>query len=557
LPVDAAREQTLTVAAIFEGNAVSKSVHFLYKSPVAPPKKDTVIPTPVASDTAKTDTVVPEKKAPTACLVEILEPSPGTDVGLDFVVKGKVDNASGKAQVFINGIPAQVSGNTFTAQVVSGFQRNQSGALQLSVLEPKAGAKLNSLPVMIKGRVAPALAKVLIDGAREAKVFSDGTFEAEYPMSDESGDYTLEVSAVIEAGEIVKKRFEVSVQSECEGIRSPIIKTSVNVNLGSSNVAGEKKVPIAFKYEKVKYPLVLQVSPAICAGDKVAFEVKTTAVELKANGRALPLTGPGGTLRSYRYEVSNTDVDCINNEVVFAVTDEGATPSFREQVVTWNCPVRNLNKPQIQLQDNGKSLSVRVQDQSFQCNRAEEEVRVTVDATNAGRIAEFSISSNGGSQLVPFINGAQIIYTVKAEDVGRNTVVETYEKSGYLDRQPIVRPVNPASFSGIKYVKAPPPAPPGESYDPEEVPLTFRIEGVDDFRLIKRVEFTASEGSRFNYEGSSIPSDLDFDDVVVTYTPDPKMAGKKSSLITYTIKITDILGNIKTQNGTLTIQYKN
>ncbi|MBL8027850.1 MAG: FecR domain-containing protein [Fibrobacteres bacterium] len=555
-------DQVLNVAAILGGVAVTKSVRFVCSLPKVDTvkKTDSVPPAPTAAVPPKdsipkvaADTV-PVKKAPQACPFEILEPSPGADVGLDFVIKGKIDNPSGKALVYVNGIPAQVSGNSFTAQVVTGFQRNQTATLQLSVLEPKTGSKISTLPVMIKGRVAPTLAKVLIDGAREAKVMADGTFEAEYPMSDETGDYNFEVSAVLEAGEVVRKRFEVSVQSECEGIKSPIMKTSVNVNLGTSNVAGEKKMAIAFKYEKPKYPLVLQVSPPICAGDKVAFEVKTTAVELKANGRAIPLPGPGGTLRSYRYEVSNTDQDCNNNEVVFAAADEGATPSMKEQSATWDCPVRNMDKPVLQLQDNGKSLSIRVQDQSFTCSRAEEEIKLTVDATIVGRIGEYYISSNGGSQLVPFVNGAQITYTVKAEDKGRNTVTSTYEKAGYLDRQPIVRPVNPSSFSFVKTVRANPPYPPEMAPDAEEVPVTFRIEGVEDYRLIKRVEFTGTDGSRFNYEGASIPSDLDFDDIVVTYKPSDIMTKKSAIVINYTIKITDILNNIKTQSGTLTIQ---
>ncbi len=556
LPPDATKEQTLSVAAISEsGIVVSKTVKFFVSTAVMAPPVDSVKTDSIAN---KADTAMAKEtaKAPAVCPVEILEPAAGSEVGIDFTLKGKIDNGGGKAQVFVNGIPAQVSGNSFAAQVVTGFQKNQGGALQLSVLEPRAGAKISALPVIIRGRVSPPMAKVLIDGSREAKVFSDGTYEAEYPMSDESGDYTVEVSAIIEAGEVVKKRFDVSVQSECEGGRSPIYKTTYNVNVGSSTVAGERKMAVSFKYEKVKYPLVLQVSPPMCGTDKVSFEVKTTAVELKANGRALPIAGAGGIVKSYRYEVSNTDQDCNNNEVTFSASDEGATPSFREQTVTWNCPIRNTHKPQLQLQDNGKGLVVRVQDLSFNCGRAEEEVKVMVDATGQGRVSDFEITANGGSSVVSFINGANIVYTVKAEDKGRNSVTATYTKNGYLDKQPNIRPVNPSTFNGTKIVRANPPFPPGMSPSAEEVPVTFRIDNIEDRKLIKRVEFSASDGSKFNYEGASIPSSLEFDDITVTYKPDAIKKRGQSLVISYTIRVTDILGNTKQQQGTLTIQGK-
>ncbi len=492
----------------------------------------------------------------TGCVVEISDPANGADVEPIFTLTGKVDNPDGNAQVLVNGVAATVTQNAFTAQVATGFQKNQAGQLTLSVTEPKSGSKLTKLPVMIRGKVFPSMAKVLIDGSKEARVFSDGTFESEYPMSDETGDYDVEISAVMESGQDVKKKFDVNVQSECNGIKLAPVKLTVNVNLGASVSSGEKKVPVSFHYDKQKYPLILTTSTPVCAGDKINIEVKTNAVELKANDKIIPLSGAGGTIRSYTYQVGNNDRDCFSDmEIVFAANDESAEPASKETRVTWTCPIVNLEKPTIQLADQGKCLSVKVFDKSFTCSKAEEEVAVTVDATGEGQVDEFDVSQNGGGQCVQFVNGANIIYTVKATDKGKNVTTMTYTKTGYMDRQPVIRPINPPSFnSTISQKLVPPPEPNGSDRD-VEVSISFRIDGIDvsnPAKLIKRVEFRPSIGNTQIYEGATMPSDLQFDDIVLTYNTS-MFHTKKTHVITYIIKVIDLLGNEKVQNGSLTV----
>jgi len=491
----------------------------------------------------------------TGCIAEILDPANGADVEPQFTVKGKVDNPDGKTLVFVNGAPATVTQNTFTAVVATGFQKNQGGQLSLSVSEPKPGARLIKLPVMIRGKVTPPMAKVLIDGSKEARVFSDGAFEAEYPMSDETGDYEAEVSAVLESGQDVKKKFDVNVQTECAGVRSAPVKATVNVNLGTAATSGEKKVPVAFHYEKQKYPLVFTVSSPVCAGDKIVFDIKTNAVELKAGDKIVPLPGAGGTLRATRYEVGNSDRACFSdNEITFAVNDESADPPVKEATVSWKCPIMNLELPVVQYTDMGKCLSVKVYDKSFMCDKAEEEVKVTVEATGEGQIEDFDVTQNGGSQCVPFVNGVNILYTIKAVDKGKNQVIMTYNKPGYIDRQPVIRPINPPTFTPTLRFKVQPPDVPYAGGQDQEIPISFRIEGLDvnnPAKLLKRVEFRPTVGNPWIYEGSNIPTDLQFDDIVINYRL-KKLPATES--IGYTIRVFDIMGNERQQTGTITIQ---
>jgi hypothetical protein len=491
------------------------------------------------------------------CAVEILEPVSGSDVELQFALKGKVDNPDGKTLVFVNGMPATVMQNIFTALVSTGFQKNQGGQITLTVTEPKPGVRLIKLPVMIRGKVFPPMAKVLLDGSKEARVASDGAFEAEYPMSDETGDYDLEVSAITESGQDVKKKFDVNVQTECNGVRSAPIKATVNVNLGASTVSGEKKVPISFHYEKQKYPLQLIVSSPMCVGEKIIVEVKTTAVELKCNDKVLPLTGAGGTLRSTRYEIGNSDRLCFNEtEVIFTANDESAEPTTKEERVTWSCPRLNLEKPLIQFTDQGKCLSIKVFDKSFLCEKSEEDVLVTVEATGEGQIEDFEVTSNGGGFCVPFINGVNIIYTIKATDKGKNQAIATYTKPGYMDRQVIIRMINPPSTTMTLKQKISPPPPPGGSDDEMEIPISFRIEGIDipnPYRLIKRVEFRPSVGTPTIYEGANIPTDLQFDDIILRYNLSKFRTRGSQFVISYTIIVTDILGNQKPLSGSITV----
>lgn len=497
----------------------------------------------------------------TGCPAEILEPASGADVEPTFTLKGKIDNPDGKAVVTVNGVPAAVTQNSFTAPVATGFQKNQGGQLTLSILEPKPGARLNKLPVIIRGKVFPPIAKVLIDGSKEARVFSDGAFEAEYPMSDETGDYDVEISAITEAGQDVKKKFDVTVQTECNGIKGAPLKTTVNVNLGAAVTSGEKKTNVAFHYEKQKYPMILTASSPICAGDKIFIDVKTNAVELKANEKILPLAGAGNTLRSFRYEIGNSDQNWVSdNDVTFTANDESADPATKDVNVSWNCPILNLEKPIIQLSDQGKCLGIKVFDKSFLCEKAEENIKITVEATGEGQVEDFEVTQNGGGQCVQFVNGANLIYTVKAVDMGKNMVTATFTKAGYMDRQPVIRPLDPPSFNYTVSKKKLPPNPPSWTSSDLEIPISFRIDGIDvsnPAKLIKRVEFRPSVGSPTIFEGATMPSDLQFDDIILRFDERPfhrDGIGAISQTITYTIKVIDLLGNeYPPRTGSVTI----
>ncbi|MFH0919223.1 MAG: FecR domain-containing protein, partial [Fibrobacterota bacterium] len=360
------------------------------------------------------------------CLAEVLDPSNGADVPPDFTVNGKVDNPDNNAIVYVNGVPATVTGNAFTALVSSGFRMDQGGQLLLSVTEPRAGAKYVKLPIMVRGKVTPATAKVLIDGTKEARVSSDGSFEAEYPMSDETGDYDVEVIALLESGQEIKKKFDVNVQTECNGVRAVPVKVTYNIELGMGKTSGEQKQSVNFRYDKQKYELVLLAGTPVCANGRVAIDVKTNAAELRANDKIIPLSGAGGTLRSARYDIDFSDRSCFpENEVTFTATDESANPPSKEQVVSWSCPILNLEKPELTLTDLNNCLSIRVNDKSFLCDKAEENIRITVEATGKGQIFDLDVSKNGESPCVPFEDGVNILYTVKALDKGKNVTTQT------------------------------------------------------------------------------------------------------------------------------------
>jgi len=376
-------------------------------------------------------------------------------------------------------------------------------------------------------------------------------------MSDKTGDYTFEVTATLEAGEAVKKKFDIVAFSDCNGIKSAPVKTTVSVLLGSANQSGEKKQSVSFHYEKQKYPLVLQASQAICAGDRVIIDIKTTAVELKAGDKLIPLPGAGGTLRNTRYEIPFTDKACFpENEIVLTATDEAADPTTRDLRVTWTCPLQNTEKPELLITEQSKGFQIRVNDRSFNCDKAEEVVVVTVDANSQSGLAEFEVSRNGDGQLVPFVNGVNVTYTIKALDKGKNMALSTFVKDGYLDTKPTIRLIDPPSLNYTRYQKILPPNPPKVLDGEIEIPFTFRVEmsGADDYKLIKRVEFRPSVGVNHFYEGSNMPTDLQFDDITLTYLLRDFQNRSSSKTFNYIIRVITITDEVVEKSGTLTVQ---
>ncbi|OGJ87652.1 MAG: hypothetical protein A2268_04405 [Candidatus Raymondbacteria bacterium RifOxyA12_full_50_37] len=487
-----------------------------------------------------------------ACDIEITEPSSNADVDPVFTVKGNTTNPA--ATIKINGTPATVTGTSFSATVNSGFGAGQDQPLTLTVTEPRNSAKLIKLPVIIRGKVTPALAKVLIDGVKEARVFSDGTFECEYPMSDETGDYDVEVSAILESGADVRKKFDIIVESSCNGVTSAPIRVPVNVNAGASQRTGEKKSSVSFRYEKQKYDLVLLVAQPKCVAPKIVIEVKTNAVELRANDKIVPLSGAGGTIRSYNYEIINTDKACFQEtEVVFTAADEAANPENKEISVTWTCPLVNTEKPELQVQEMADKLSIKVFDRSFLCPKADEEVQVTVQASGEGQIDEFDVTTNGATQLVNYVDGVNIQYTIKAKDKGGNTVTKTLTKAGFISKQPYLRPLSPATWNSTRIQRILPPPPPGSDAGAEEISIAFRIEGVEDYRLVKRVEFWYDGGSKSIYENTRIPSDLEFDDLLIPYSQGLFRKKGDTKKINFHIRVIDITDREKLQDGSITI----
>lgn len=494
------------------------------------------------------------------CVVEILDPSAGSEVPVEFEVKGSVDNPDNNAVVTVNGVQAAVTGNAFTAKVNTGFRTEQGERLSLTITSPAAGASLTRLPVIIRGRVTPPLARVFLDGTKEAKVLSDGNFEAEYPMSDETGDYTVEVSAVLETGEIVKKPFDITAASECGGVKSAPVKTTVNVAVGASQTSGETKTSVAFHYEKQKYDLVLMALAPRCLGDKIEIEVRTNAVELRANDKVVPLQGAGGTLRSWKHVIDNTDLGCYAaTDVTFAANDEAANPSAKEVTVTLGCPLSNTQKPTLMVVDNGGSkLGITVFDKSFACEKADEEVAVTIEATGEGQIADLTYTRNGQTQLIDKVGGVGVIYTVKAVDKGNNTVIATKTVPAYISNTPRITLINPPGFASTVQVKSNPPYPPGEDRPEGELEFSFRVDNVDgdNPRLLKRVEFRPSMGKVSIFEGASMPTDLTFEPTPVAYSTKDFLRPGVSKTITYTIKVIDITERETVKTGTVTILAK-
>jgi hypothetical protein len=507
-------------------------------------------------------TLVKVKIVPPAggCAIQITEPAQGADVPPVFEVKGTVENPNNNARVKVNGVPAAVVGSTWTAKINSGFSGGQTGALSLAVTSPAAGARLTRLPVVFRGKVSPPMAKVLLDGVKEARVYADGTFEGEYPMPDEAGEYIAEVSAVLEIGEAVKKKFDVTVASECNKVKFPPARITVNVGLGAAAASDEVKKQVPFHYERQRFDMILLTSPPVCKGDKIVIEVKTNAVELLANGRILPLAGTGGEVRAFPFEIDNTDRACFQAaDIVFSAVDASAKPGRMEATVTVNCPVQNTEKPEIVLTPQLHCLDVRVFDRSFQCSRAREAVAVTVEASGQGQIQEFIATRNGVGQCVPYVEGVGVLYTVRAADKAKNPARAVFTHPGYIRRPPRITLVSPrVQHAVITERFEPPPYPMGVSGE-GEIELQFRIEDVENYRLIKRVEVrSAQAGLNEIFEGARIPTDLEFDNIYLRYGKeafsDATFSRPGRRVYKYVIQVFDVAGRAQRKEGRLTVR---
>jgi hypothetical protein len=470
-----------------------------------------------------------------------------------FEVKGSVDNPDNKTAVLVNGVPAVVSGGVYSAKINTGFRIEQGARVGVTVTSPAGNAVIKQLPVIIRGRESPPLARVLLDGSKQAKVLSDGTFEAEYPMSDESGDYSVEVSAVMQAGEIIKKPYDVIAVSECDGIRSSPVKTTVNVNVGAAPVSGSARTAVAFRYEKQKYDMILMALPARCAGDRIEIEVRTNAVELLADGRVLPVPGPGGTLRVWQHVIDNTDASCFSAaQTVFTARDESASPSSREAVVPISCPPANRQKPSVALATSPGSprLDVTVFDKSFDCEKAGEEVTAVVEASGEGAIADLTFNRNGQTRTVDKVGGANVLYTVRAVDRGKNTATASTVVPAFITGRPRITLLSPPSASYTLTRRT------GVPLSDNEIEFSFRIDDVDndDAGLIKRVEFRPGIGKPLIYEGAAIPPDLIFDDIIIPCSSPEFSSLTATRVIHYTIRVIDVRERMFQLSGSVTIK---
>jgi hypothetical protein len=297
----------------------------------------------------------------------------------------------------------------------------------------------------------------------------------------------------------------------------------------------------------------------VCKGDKIVIEVKTNAVELLANGRVLPLAGTGGEVRAFPFEIDNTDRACFREaDIVFSAVDASAKPKRMEATVTVNCPVQNTQKPEIVLTRQTHCLDVQISDRSFQCGRAKEAVAVTVEASGLGPIQEFIATRNGASQCVPYAEGVNVLYTVKALDRAGNLGRATFTHPGYMRRLPRITLVNPRVQHAVITERIEPPYPMGVP-DEGEIELQFRIEDVENYRLIKRVEVRSAEaGLNEIFEGARIPTDLEFDNIYLRYGKEafsgatPSLPGR--SVYKYVIQVFDVAGRAQRKEGRLTVR---
>jgi hypothetical protein len=191
-----------------------------------------------------------------------------------------------------------------------------------------------------------------------------------------------------------------------------------------------------------------------------------------------------------------------------------------------------------------KNLSIQVFDKSFMCERSGEEVLVTVEATGEGQIQELAFTQNGNTRPVSYLEGVNIQYIVKATDRGKNIVTRTVTKDGYIANVPRITLINPRNF----YYTA--------TLDDEEVEFIFKIDNVEDYRLIKRVEFRPTPGSPEIFEGARIPTDLEFDDIYLNYRRINFSGKGDKKTINYLIKVTDITDRIVQRTGSISIIVK-
>jgi len=203
-------------------------------------------------------------------------------------------------------------------------------------------------------------------------------------------------------------------------------------------------------------------------------------------------------------------------------------------------------------------LDIRVFDRSFNCDKAEEEILITVYAQGEGQIQDFEVSTNGSGERVPLVDGVNLAYRITAVDKGQNKDEANITVDGYLSTQPKIRLISPASQNFVQKWKINPAFPPGMSRGREDIEIRVRIDDVEDYKLIKRVEFSYDGGGKTIVEGATMPTDLEFEDFVIEFDAedmDEIILANRSKTINYRIRVVDLLNREKIFSGSVSFRW--